>query len=168
VVQVSGSTIFLSPLDIVPIRNIPVITPHFMLGEADIDPATVQERVKGALHRFDLLDGKSPVAIAFEWEGSATYDRINAFCGGVIAGMQDNLRGGNPLVLVNDGDVGGLFGIHLKEEMHLANPVISIDGIDLREFDFIDIGSLIASSGAVPVVIKSLMFSAALNRPPAQ
>ena len=82
--------------------------------------------------------------------------------------MKDILSTGNPVVLVNDGDVGGLFGIHLKEDVHLPNSVISIDGIDLREFDYIDIGSLIASSGAVPVVIKSLIFPTSLNRPPAR
>ena len=164
VVQVSGSTIFLSPLEVVPIRNIPVVTPDFSLGGEEIDPVHVRENVTKALKRFDLQDGTSPVAIAFRWEGSATFARIRAFCDGIIAGMKDNLSGGNPVVLVNDGDVGGLFGIHLKEEMHLPNPVISIDGIDLKEFGFIDIGSLIATSGAVPVVIKSLMFSGALNR----
>ena len=37
---------------------------------------------------------------------------------------------------------------------------ISIDGIFLSEFDFIDIGEIIPSSGAVPVVIKSLVFPA--------
>ena len=41
---------------------------------------------------------------------------------------------------------------------HLPNPVISIDGIMLSEFDYIDIGEIIPSSGAVPVVIKSLVF----------
>ncbi len=77
--------------------------------------------------------------------------------------MKDILSRGNPVVIVNDGDVGGLFGIHLKEDMHLPNPVISIDGIDLQEFDYIDIGDLIASSGAVPVVIKSLIFSSSVK-----
>jgi ethanolamine utilization protein EutA len=44
--------------------------------------------------------------------------------------------------------------------------VISIDGLELKQFDFIDIGELLESSGAVPVVIKSLIFpsSAALGR----
>jgi len=43
---------------------------------------------------------------------------------------------------------------------------VSIDGIALKEFDFIDIGALLETSGAVPVVIKSLVFpgSAALGR----
>ena len=67
---------------------------------------------------------------------------------------------GNPLVLVNDGDIGGLLGIHIREEMGLDLKVVSIDGIELREFDYIDIGALLPASGAVPVVIKSLVFPA--------
>jgi ethanolamine utilization protein EutA len=55
--------------------------------------------------------------------------------------------------------VGGLIGIHLKEELALDNAVISIDGIELQEFDFIDIGAILPSTGAAPVVIKSLVFS---------
>ena len=61
---------------------------------------------------------------------------------------------------------GGLVGIHCLEEIRLPNPIVSIDGIALREFDFIDIGALIETSGAVPVVIKSLVFpsSGAIGR----
>jgi ethanolamine utilization protein EutA len=36
--------------------------------------------------------------------------------------------------------------------------VISIDGVELTDFNYVDIGELIPSSGAVPVVIKSLVF----------
>ncbi|MFC2060492.1 ethanolamine ammonia-lyase reactivating factor EutA [Chloroflexota bacterium] len=158
VVQVSGSTIFISPLDVVPIRNIPVITPEINLDKDDINAVAIQESIQRALNRLDLLGANSPIALAFQWEGSATYARIRGFCDGIIGGMKESLSGGNPLVLVNDGDIGGLLGIHLKEDMHLTNPVISIDGVDLREFDYIDIGSLIDFSGAVPVVIKSLVF----------
>ena len=47
-----------------------------------------------------------------------------------------------------------------------TNPVVSIDGLELKQFDYIDIGELLESSGAVPVVIKSLIFpaSAALGQ----
>ena len=37
-------------------------------------------------------------------------------------------------------------------------PVVSVDGIELKEFDYIDIGAMLECSGAVPVVIKSLVF----------
>ena len=53
------------------------------------------------------------------------------------------LARGHPLVLVGDGDVGGLIGIHLREEMRLANPIVSIDGLELKEFDYIDIGAML-------------------------
>ena len=44
--------------------------------------------------------------------------------------------------------------------MRLRNPIVSIDGLELKEFDYIDIGAMLESSGAVPVVIKSLVFPA--------
>lgn len=93
-------------------------------------------------------------------------ERLDAFCRGVVAGLATVLGRGLPLLLVGDGDVGGLLGIHCREEAHLRNPIVSIVGIVLREFDFVDIGALLETSGAVPVVIKSLVFpaSSALGR----
>jgi ethanolamine utilization protein EutA len=38
--------------------------------------------------------------------------------------------------------------------------VVSIDGIQLNEFDFVDIGDVIRPAEVVPVVIKSLLFPA--------
>ena len=160
-VQVSGSTIFLSPVEAVPLRSIPVIAPRFDLGNeegGEILPDSISRAIQEALRRLDLDRGESPAALALTWRGSATYDRIAAFCRGVVDGMGPVLARGHPLVLVFEGDVGGLLGIHLKEELRVSNPVVSIDGVELREFDYIDIGGLIPTSGAVPVVIKSLVF----------
>ena len=41
--------------------------------------------------------------------------------------------------------------------------MVSIDGLELKEFDYIDIGTMLESSGAVPVVIKSLIFPGKCN-----
>ena len=73
-------------------------------------------------------------------------------------GLSDVLAQGHPIVLAGDGDVGGLIGIHLREEMKVPNAIVSIDGLELKDFDYIDIGAMLPSSGAVPVVIKSLIF----------
>ena len=83
---------------------------------------------------------------------------------GVAEGLQTVLARGHPLVLVGDGDVGGLIGIHYCEEMKLKNPIVSIDGLELKDFDYIDIGAILDTSGAVPVVIKSLVFPASEGR----
>jgi ethanolamine utilization protein EutA (predicted chaperonin) len=157
-VQVSGNTVFISPEDAVPVRNVAVVAPEFPLNEDDFIKEAVRDALLNALRRLDLLHGRQPVAVAFHWDGSATFFRLQAFCSGVAEGLKDIFAKGHPLVLVNDGDIGGIVGLHFQEELQLQNPIISIDGIALSDFDYIDIGALIQSSGAVPVVIKSLIF----------
>jgi ethanolamine utilization protein EutA len=157
-VQLSGSTIYVAPLDAVPLRNVPVIAPQFSLDGETIDPAAVEAATLAMLKRLDLNGGEQPVAVFVPWQGSATFQRLDAFCRGVVDGLENILKKGHPLVLAGDGDVGGLLGIHLHEEMKLRNAVVSIDGLELKEFDYIDIGTMLETTGAVPVVIKSLIF----------
>jgi ethanolamine utilization protein EutA len=156
--QVSGSTIYVSPMEILPLRNVPVIAPTLQLDGEVINSAGVAAAIKGVLRRLDLGNGDTPVAVFVPWRGSATFQRLHAFCEGAVSGLSDILAHGHPLVLAGDGDVGGLLGIHLHEEMKLTNGVVSIDGLELKDFDFIDIGTMLPTSGAVPVVIKSLIF----------
>ena len=156
--QVSGSTIYVSPLAVLPLRNVPVVVPKIALDDDPIDLQAVSKAVRSALIKLDLIDGTSAVAVFVTWKGSATFQRLDAFCRGLIEGLTPTLQRGHPLILVGDGDVGGLLGIHCRQEVQLKNAIVSIDGLELTEFDFIDIGSVLATSGAVPVVIKSLIF----------
>ena len=165
-VQVSGATIFVAPQSVLPLRNIPVITPDLALEKATLDPASIAHAVRIALSRFDLEAGDRAVALCYSWNGSATFSRLDGFCRGISAGLSAILERGLPLILVGDGDIGGLIGIHCNDLIGSASPIVSIDGITLSEFDFIDVGELLETSGAVPVVIKSLVFpgSASLGR----
>ncbi|HZS65270.1 MAG TPA: ethanolamine ammonia-lyase reactivating factor EutA [Xanthobacteraceae bacterium] len=155
--QVSGTTIFVSPLETLPLRNVPVIAPALPFAET-IDAKAIAASIAQALRQLDLASGESPVAMFVPWRGSATFQRIDAFCRGAAEGLKPVLAHGHPLVLAGDGDVGGLLGIHLREEMRLPNAIVSIDGLELKEFDYIDIGAMMENSGSVPVVIKSLVF----------
>lgn len=159
-VQLSGTTIYIEPRDVVPQRNVPVIVPELDFSGMEVDSGQIKSAIDVALTRLDLVNLETPVAIGFRWKGSASFARLDQFGKGVQAALTEQVAKGLPIVLVSDGDIGGLVGIHLREEMKLDSPVISIDGITLSEFDFIDIGEIIPSSGAVPVVIKSLVFPA--------
>ena len=141
-----------------PLRNVPVIAPLLSLDAETIDPVAVADATRAMLKRLDLNGGEQPVAVFVPWQGSATFQRLDAFCRGVVDGLENILKKGHPLVLAGDGDIGGLLGIHLHEEMRLRNAVVSIDGLELKEFDYIDIGAMLETTGAVPVVIKSLIF----------
>ncbi|NIO11694.1 MAG: hypothetical protein GTO40_28210, partial [Deltaproteobacteria bacterium] len=76
----------------------------------------------------------------------------------VSQGMKGHIDKGQPLVLVFDADIAKLVGNIIEKELLPGAGVISIDGIDLTDFDFIDIGEELPDAKAVPVVIKSLIF----------
>ena len=61
--QLSGSTIYVTPLEVLPIRNVPVIAPQLALDQEVIDPADVSAAVSKTLKHLDLIDGNSPVAV---------------------------------------------------------------------------------------------------------
>jgi ethanolamine utilization protein EutA len=157
-VQVSGSTIFVTPLETLPLRSVPVVAPALPLDDDKIEPGAVASAIRAALKRRELDGGDNPVAIFVPWRGSATFQRLDDLCRGIRDGLAPILTRGHPVVLVGDSDVGGLIGIHLCEEMKLAAPIVSIDGLELKDFDYIDIGAILDTSGAVAVVIKSLVF----------
>jgi ethanolamine utilization protein EutA len=157
-VQISGSTIFISEKDMLPLRNIPTILPKFVLEPEDVDEKVIAEAITSALATFKQMSDSPVIALCYTWNVSATYKKMDTFCRGVLLGFADQLSDNQPLVLIGDSDVGGLIGLHFAEELGIKNPIVSIDGIRLKEFDFIDIGAMLEGSGAVPVVIKSLVF----------
>jgi ethanolamine utilization protein EutA len=165
-IQLSGNTIHVAPEDTLPLRNVPVVKPGYDLSGETLDSETIAAETLAALTRMELTDGEKPVAVCFAWRGSATFGRTDAFVHGVVKGLAPVLAQGHPLLLVCEGDIGRTLGLHATEAHDLAVPVVSIDGVALEAFDFIDIGALIPESGAVPVVIKSLLFpaSTALGR----
>ena len=80
--QVSGSTIFVAPMDVLPLRNVPVIAPAMPLDGEVIDADEVTQSIQAVLKRMELDDPDTPVAIFVPWHGSATYQRLDAFCRG--------------------------------------------------------------------------------------
>ncbi len=63
-------------------------------------------------------------------------------------------------VLLVDGDVGMTLGRVLRDEVAAGGQIISIDGLKLRDLEYVDIGEIIRPTGVVPVIIKTLLFPA--------
>jgi ethanolamine utilization protein EutA len=61
-------------------------------------------------------------------------------------------------VLMLDGDVGRSLGRLLRHEFPFPRQLLCIDGIELKDFDYVDIGMPVEVSGVLPVVVKSLLF----------
>ena len=155
-IQVSSSTIFLSREDLLPLRDLLVVTPVLEGEEPSADG--VARAIESAFMRFDLLENQRPVALFLRYPWENSYNALKTLGLGVL---QTKALWGhqNPLALVFEADVGGLVGAILKEELGLEQEVVAIDEIVVGDFDFIDIGKELGhSQAAVPVVVKSLVF----------
>jgi ethanolamine utilization protein EutA len=76
----------------------------------------------------------------------------------VAHGLRGRIAAGAPLYLMLDGDVARTLGTLLREELGIGNDLVVLDGVTLRDFDFVDLGQVRQPSGTVPVTIKSLVF----------
>ncbi|MGA7490742.1 MAG: ethanolamine ammonia-lyase reactivating factor EutA [Xanthobacteraceae bacterium] len=156
-VQISGNTILIADPGKLPLQNLPVLSCDLSPGE-QIALAAVAAGVRDALARADFADGESPVALSFPWRGDPSHARLHAVAAGICAALPRTLQERMPLVLLIDGDVGKSLGRIIRHEIAPAADVIAIDGVQLKEFDYVDIGSVIALTNVVPIIIKSLLF----------
>jgi len=157
--QLTGNTVYASSQSLVPLRNVPVVKPRLDLDPDELDV----DQLTGAISRALATrhpDDAGVVAIALSWRGSATYQRVDALARAVLAAAGRAAPEGAraPVVLVCDADIAGLLGHHLSDLSGPAAPVLTLDSIQVSEFDFLDVGAFVPGTGALPVVVKSLLF----------
>jgi ethanolamine utilization protein EutA len=156
-VQVSGNTIQITKPDDLPIQNLPVVACTLDLSPT-IDSAAVADAVRKGLGRSDIAEGAAPLALAFPWHGDPSHVRLHAGATGIAAALPNTIAAGMPVVLLIDGDVGKSLGRIICNEVAPGAHVIALDGVQLKQFDYVDIGRVIELTNAVPVIIKSLLF----------
>ncbi|WP_395448904.1 ethanolamine ammonia-lyase reactivating factor EutA [Aminobacter sp. UC22_36] len=156
-VQVSGKTLYMNGADILPRHNIPVVHLGRALPEV-IDPEEIAAAFRQSADRQDR-DTTAMVAFAFSWTGSPDYERLLAVAQAIKAVAAPDGKRQEPLVLMIDGDVGQTIGRILDRELGIHTHLISVDGVRLKDLDFVDLGEFMNPPGVIPVVIKSLLFS---------
>ena len=158
-VQLSGNTVYVSePGALLPRKNLQVLQPPVRL-EGPLDAETLARAITRHFEAFDLVEGESEVALAFKWRGEPSFERLSALARAITLSLPRSVADGKPIYLILDGDVAQTIGGILKEEWRLRSEVLVIDGVALRDFDYIDLGRMRVPSNTVPVTIKSLVFS---------
>jgi len=158
-VQLSGNTSYISkPGELLPRRNLQVLQPAFECAEV-IDAAALTKAIRQHYTSFDLVEGDSDVALALRWLGAPSYERIAAFAKGIRDALPNSIAHKKPIYIMLDGDIAQTLGAILREELHIESEILAIDGVMLRDFDYIDLGRIRMPSYTVPVTIKSLVFS---------
>src|SRR6202140_5154665 len=163
-VQLSGNTSYISkPGELLPRRNLQVLQPAFVCEDI-IDAAKLTKAIRAHFTAFDLIEGEGEVALALRWLGAPSYERIAAFAEGIRHGLANTIARRKPIYVMLDGDIAQTLGAILREELLVESEILAIDGVMLRDFDYIDLGRIRMPSYTVPVTIKSLVFS---EKPPA-
>ena len=88
-----------------------------------------------------------------KWDGEPEHARIRALAEEIAAATDRR-----PLVVASDGDIAATLGGVLRDELHFKGDLVTLDGLELGELDYIDVGAPVAPSGVVPVIVKSLVF----------
>ncbi|MEU6601694.1 ethanolamine ammonia-lyase reactivating factor EutA [Streptomyces flaveolus] len=157
-VQLSGNTGCVSDPDaLLPRRNLQVLRPVHELGEV-VDAEAVEAAIRRHLVALDVAQTGADIALALSWSGPPSYERLLPFARGIRGAVAERTAEGRPLYIVLDGDVAMTLGRLLREELDVTGGLLVIDGLSLRDFDYVDIGRVRLPSRTVPVTIKSLVF----------
>ena len=151
-VQASGGTSHLSGLNSLPAFGLQVVRPY-MNGQESVERA-----IQSALAKFDLTEFAPGLALALEVEEPPDYRSLKRLADGISAVVTNSGATDAPVFIVLDTDVAKSLGGILKEELNLSQDVVVVDGIDVGDLDYLDIGLPMGISEVVPVTVKSLIF----------
>src|SRR5579883_758380 len=151
-VQASGVTSYLSDLSVLPVFGLKVI-------KAPVNQHhSLQQALTAALSKFDLDRYDDGLAIALALQELPNYHIVRHIAQEVSALLEKSTDPSMPLYLMLDADIAKSLGGILKEELKLPGPIIAVDGIDVGDLDYVDIGRPMGVSESLPVTVKSLMF----------
>jgi ethanolamine utilization protein EutA len=122
------------------------------------DGESVVQALKQSLRKFDLRSFTSGLALSLSLDGQLDYKTIRKVAEGIAEILNHPSSAKGPLYLALDLDVAKSLGGILKEELKLDREVIAIDGIEVGDLDYIDIGEPMGVTEVIPVTVKSLMF----------
>lgn len=150
--QASGNTSYISGPEPLPVYGLQVV--RALIEEE----GSVEDAIRTALGKFDIQKFTSGVALALSLKAVPDYQFIRRVAEGIAAVVKDSEDGAAHLFLVLDMDVAKSLGGILKEELKIAPEIIAVDGIDVGDLDFIDIGVPMGVTEVIPVTIRSFMF----------
>jgi ethanolamine utilization protein EutA len=162
--QVSGTTNLISSLDLLPMRNLPVVAPLF--ASSVLTQEEIVAEIREAIEMHDIDVALDPFALAFRRSviNQPSYQLMKKLSEAVITVLEGKVKLGGTVVLVFEADIGMGIGRVIQEEVAPDISLISIDEVKLGDFNYIDIGEPTGDRGFIPVIIKSLVFPNQVKR----
>ena len=155
--SISGSSGFMDDKLKFPILNIPVIKVD--VEEAKLSIQHVVSEIKASFQSFDLEEGKETVALYFKNHLRNSYPEVELFAKSIEAALPNSIDNRIPIILIFENDIACSVGSVIRRETGLKTNLLTLDELDLKEGDWIDIGKPLVGNQVFPVTVKSLVFN---------
>ena len=139
-----------------PIKNIPVL--RVDAEQAKLSVGHVVSAINASFERFDLVEGKDIAALYFKDPVRNSYPRLELFAKSIEVALSNSIANKFPIILIFEGDIACSVGNVIRRETDLKTNLLTLDELELKEGDWIDIGKPLVDDQVFPVTVKSLVF----------
>ena len=155
--SISGSSGFMDNRMNFPIRNVPVIRVDAEQQKLSVNHVVAE--IRKSFERFDLKEGDEIVALYFRDPVPNTYSKLELFARAIEIALARCIVNHVPIILIFQKDIASGVGNVIRRETDLKTNLLTLDELDLKEGDWIDIGEPLVNNQVFPVTVKSLVFN---------
>ena len=154
--SISGSSGFMDDKIAFPIRNVPVI--RVDVDRSNLSVEHIISQIDVSFQRFDFEEGEDIIALYFKDPVMASYPQLELFARSIEGALTNSIQNKIPIILIFDTDIACSVGSVIRRETDLKTNLLSLDELNLKEGDWIDIGEPLVAGQVFPVTVKSLVF----------
>ncbi|MEJ2040568.1 MAG: ethanolamine ammonia-lyase reactivating factor EutA [Desulfosarcinaceae bacterium] len=146
---------------LMPRLTVPLIEPANKIRATVIGAGAhthVVSEIAISFKRFDLSEGQETVALYFKGLIHNSYPKLELFADAIVAALPDSIKNSIPIILIFNSDIACSVGNVIRRETDLKTNLLTLDELDLKEGDWIDIGEPLVKNQVFPVTVKSLIF----------
>jgi ethanolamine utilization protein EutA len=154
--SISGSSGFMDDQLTFPMRNVPVI--RIDVEQDQLSVSHVVSEIASSFRRFDLTEGKETVALYFKDLVHNAYPKLELFAKAICVALPNSIENNIPIILIFKCDIACSVGNVIRRETDLNTNLLTLDELELKEGDWIDIGEPMVKNQVFPVTVKSLVF----------
>ena len=154
--SISGSSGFMDDKIAFPIRNVPVI--RVDVDRSKLSVEHIISQIDVSFQRFDFEEGEDIIALYFKDPVMASYPQLELFARSIEGALTNSIQNKIPIILIFDTDIACSVGSVIRRETDLKTNLLSLDELNLKEGDWIDIGEPLVAGQVFPVTVKSLVF----------
>ncbi len=151
----SGSTVFFTE-NTLPIKNIPVLK----LSDAEEQECFfgAGEKLASKMKWFLSQNDSDILALSLRGKKSPTFVELSSLAKSIAFGAESTLEKNQTLIVIIENDMAKALGHALRTRLTVGRKYVCLDGIDVSQGDYIDMGKPLMEGVVVPVVVKTLIF----------